>query len=168
MNNKKHKKHLPIFGVGPVYVAIIILMTATGIFLVKSKIIANDTVDFLAPVFNVIGILMIIEGFIIWGAANLHSKLGKRILENKLITTGIYSFVRNPCYSAFILFCTAAILFVHNLWLLILPFFFWAFLTVLMKQTEEKWLTRLYGRQYTDYCKNVNRCIPIFSVKIKK
>lgn len=166
MKKEKQKNHLPIFGVGPVYVTIIIIMTAAGMFLVQSKIINNGNVDFLAPVFTVIGVLMIIEGIIIWGSANLHSKLGKNIVENKLITTGVYSFVRNPCYSAFILFCTAAILFVHNLWLLILPFLFWAFLTVLMKQTEEKWLTRLYGQQYTDYCKNVNRCIPMFRVKI--
>lgn len=167
MSNKNYKKHLPVFGVGPIYVAIIISLTAIGILLVQSKIIDSGKVDFLALPFTVVGSLMIIEGFVIWGAANLHSKLGKCIVENKLITTGVYAFVRNPCYSAFMLFCTAAILFVHNLWLLILPFVFWAFLTILMKQTEEKWLTDLYGQQYTDYCKKVNRCIPMFSVKIK-
>lgn len=31
-----------------------------------------------------------------------------------------------------------------------------------MKHTEEKWLAALYGREYADYCKRVNRCIPWF------
>lgn len=33
-------------------------------------------------------------------------------------------------------------------------------MTVLMKNTEEKWLYALYGQEYLDYCKRVNRCIP--------
>lgn len=35
-------------------------------------------------------------------------------------------------------------------------------LTVLLKQTEEKWLSDLYGEEYKDYCRRVNRCIPWF------
>jgi len=30
-----------------------------------------------------------------------------------------------------------------------------------MINTEEKWLKDLYGKEYIDYCKEVNRCIPI-------
>ena len=29
-----------------------------------------------------------------------------------------------------------------------------------LKNTEEKWLANLYGQEYIDYCKRVNRCIP--------
>ena len=36
-------------------------------------------------------------------------------------------------------------------------FFYWIFMTVLMKCTEEKWLKNLYGREY---CRRVKRCIP--------
>ena len=39
-------------------------------------------------------------------------------------------------------------------------FFYWIFMTVLMKYTEEKWLKNLYGREYEEYCRRVNRCIP--------
>lgn len=35
-------------------------------------------------------------------------------------------------------------------------------LTVLLKQTEEKCLSDLYGEEYKDYCRRVNRCIPWF------
>lgn len=36
-------------------------------------------------------------------------------------------------------------------------------MTVLMKGTEEKWLLKLYGTEYSNYCKRVNRCIPWFA-----
>ena len=38
-------------------------------------------------------------------------------------------------------------------------------LTVLLKQTEEKWLSDLYGEEYKDYCRRVNCCIPWFNNK---
>lgn len=39
-----------------------------------------------------------------------------------------------------------------------------------MISTEEKWLLDLYGEEYAEYKKNVNRCIPWFpkSVDIKR
>ena len=39
-----------------------------------------------------------------------------------------------------------------------IPLFFWAFMTVVLKNTEEKWLKDLYGNEYTEYCRMVNRC----------
>lgn len=47
-----------------------------------------------------------------------------------------------------------------NYALLILPFLYWFFMTILMKNTEEKWLYELYGEEYKEYCRRVNRCIP--------
>ena len=32
--------------------------------------------------------------------------------------------------------------------------------TVRVNEQEEKWLRELYGQEYEDYCKRVNRCIP--------
>lgn len=61
--------------------------------------------------------------------------------------------------------CTGVLLIVHNLWLLILPFIFWITMTIMLVNSEEKWLMDLYGQEYIDYCKKVNRCIPWFSRK---
>ncbi len=77
-----------------------------------------------------------------------------------MITTGVYSIVRNPVYSAFIFIFTGILLFTANYILLILPFVFWAFLTILMKNTEEKWLKNEFGTEYEIYLKEVNRVIP--------
>lgn len=156
------KKHLPLMGVGPLYVVIIILFTVSGILASELKIIGKITYSyFYIPIF-VIGIVFIALGVVIWYSANFQSKLDENIKNNKLITTGIYAYVRNPIYSAFLMICTGALLLSNNVWLLILPIIYWAFLTILMKFTEEKWLKNLYGSEYIEYCKKVNRCIPFF------
>ena len=49
----------------------------------------------------------------------------------------------------------------HNLWLLILLPVHWMILTVVLKNTEEKWLLDLYGAEYAEYKARVNRLIPI-------
>lgn len=46
----------------------------------------------------------------------------------------------------------------HNIWLLLFPII--DFMTVALINSEEKWLLGLYGEEYAEYKKNVNRCIP--------
>ena len=48
----------------------------------------------------------------------------------------------------------------HNIFLISVIFINWGIMTVVLKATEEKWLSDLYGQEYEDYCKRVNRCIP--------
>jgi protein-S-isoprenylcysteine O-methyltransferase Ste14 len=108
----------------------------------------------------IIGILFILFGIYLWVNAVIVCKLDDNIRSNKLVTTGVYAYVRNPIYSAVLLVCTGAIIIANNLYLLVLPVIYWAFLTILMKNTEEKWLLNVYGDEYINYCKKVNRCIP--------
>ena len=53
----------------------------------------------------------------------------------------------------------------HTRGFLPLFFVFWALMTVMMKNTEEKWLTERFGKEYINYCKRVNRAIPWFAKK---
>ena len=48
----------------------------------------------------------------------------------------------------------------HNAFLLIPPLINWGIMTFVLKRTEEKWLLNLYGDEYGQYLKRVNRCIP--------
>lgn len=154
----KEQEHLPEYGVGPVYVAIIIIVTLIGILLSAFRIIHVGNAEILRLPFIVLGIALIIAGIIIWILANIN--LGDHIRKNELVTTGIYAYVRNPIYTAFLMVCTGAVLIANDVWLCILPFLYWLFLTMLMIHTEEKWLHDLYGEQYDAYCRQVNRCIP--------
>ncbi len=78
-----------------------------------------------------------------WIQGALKSKIDDSIKKNVLVVTGIYAYTRNPLYTAFISIFTGVLFIMNNLYLLILPFIYWAMLTVLMINTEEKWLLKL-------------------------
>lgn len=48
----------------------------------------------------------------------------------------------------------------HNIFLIPVIVINCGIMTVVLKVTEEKWLHELYGQEYKEYCKCVNRCIP--------
>lgn len=158
----KNKEHLPLMGVGPIYVIIIVTLTIIGMAASAFGMLNIGKYGVLKLPFTLLGVLLIAFGIFLWLSANFGSKLDDNIKNNKLVTTGVYAWVRNPIYSAFLLLCTGAIMIANNIILLLLPFLYWMFMTALMKNTEEKWLKELYGQEYTEYCKKVNRCIPWF------
>ena len=154
------KGHLPILGVGPLYVITIILMTIISITLSATGIIPVITFANFQWIFILIGVLCFIIGITLWLKAVIIDRLDAHIIKNELVTTGVYAYVRNPVYSAFMFVCTGVLLIYGNLVLLVLPIIYWGFMTVLMKSTEEKWLENLYGKEYVQYRQHVNRCIP--------
>ncbi len=154
------KGHLPILGVGPLYVITIILMTIISIILSATRFIPVITFANFQWIFILIGILCFIIGITLWLKAVIIDRLDAHIIKNELVTTGVYAYVRNPVYSAFMFVCTGVLLIYGNLVLLVLPIIYWGFMTVLMKLTEEKWLENLYGKEYVQYRQRVNRCIP--------
>lgn len=199
--------HLPVMGVGPIYVISIVIITIFAIIFghvntslptnikapntpVTNSTSSNSTsvsdsafpstqsvsqiftlsAAFpprtpVATVLAILGILIILLGLIIYVLA-IKIKITKAIKENRLLTTGIYSVVRNPIYSAWLLLCTGSLLLTGSPLLTFSLFLlFWLYLTILMKHTEEKWLTKLYGDPYLEYCKKVNRCLPWFPKK---
>lgn len=164
-NHLPRKSHLPLYGVGPVYVAVIIMATVAGILLSHFKIIAYLSFPMIKTALLIIGILLVAAGAAIWFSAVFGAKIDDGITNNHLVTGGVYALVRNPIYAAFLSACTGVLFIYGNLWLLILPVLYWLFLTVLMKYSEEKWLKSLYGAEYEEYCRRVNRCIPWFPKK---
>ncbi len=151
-----------MYGPGPVYVAVIIALTVAGLIFARCGFLASGYIPSLHIPFCILASLLIASGVVMWAQAVLVAKVGVNILQSRLVTNGVYAWVRNPIYSAFLLFCTGALLFAGNLWLLFLPVVYWAFLTVLMKHTEEKWLIEAFGTEYVAYCSRTNRCIPWF------
>lgn len=164
----RRNRQLPMYGVGPVYVAVIAAVTVGGLVLSASGATASGKVPGLRGPFVVLGSLLIGAGVWLWHGAVFRARVDDYIRTGTLATTGVYAWVRNPIYSAFWMACTGALLWAGDLWLLGLPVLFWLFLTVLMKHTEEKWLLERFGREYEDYCRRVNRCIPWFPRRIKE
>lgn len=157
------KNHLPLYGVGPIIVYGQFVFTAISIMLTYIFEFGFLTISAFNILFRVIGILLIVSGIYLNLSAKLKSKLFKNVEDNKLITDGVYSIVRNPVYSGVLLVCTGAVLIANNLILLIVPVICWLYMTLFLMKTEEKWLEELYGQEYVSYCKRVNRCIPWFT-----
>ena len=158
----KEKSHLPLFGVGPVIIAFQVLLTAIGVIASYRGYFAIGKIDALNIPLKIIGVGLVISGFYLNYSAKHKSKLFEMVAENRLITTGVYGIVRNPVYSAVFLACTGAVCIANHLILFLIPVICWAYMTIFLKLTEEKWLTDLYGQEYLEYCKKVNRCIPWF------
>lgn len=157
---KTQTNKMPTFGVGPIYVITCLALTIIGLILSYYGHLKAGQIDQGVIYFKILGCLLILFGLKLWIRAVLIQKINAKVKENKLITDGVYAIVRNPVYSAFIFLFTGVLLMAHNYLLLILPLIYWAFLTILMKNTEEKWLREKFGEEYIEYCKNVNRIIP--------
>lgn len=156
------KNTLPVFGVGPIYAVSCLLLTAFGLFLKKKGFLNGGDLPGLKSEAMRIGFMLIFIGVALWIYAVLIQRISKEISSGHLVTIGIYSIVRNPIYLAFLCVCTGILVTAHNVYLLIIPVVLYIFLTVLMKQTEEKWLLDKFGLEYIEYCKHVNRVIPWF------
>ena len=154
------KEHLPLFGVGPVYVYSIAIITLAAFLCRKLSVLEAGKLASAKALLIILGSVFIVIGAVMWVMAVIVSKLDDNIKKNRLVTTGVYGWVRNPIYSACMFACTGFILIIGNAFFFVLPFIYWLFMTILMKHTEEKWLSKLYGQEYEDYCKRVNRCIP--------
>lgn len=159
---KNRKDHLPIYGPGPVFGGVVIVMTIAAMFCGNLPPLRFGYIAILRIPLIAVGIILILFAIFLWVYAVIITKIDDGILHNHLVTTGAYALVRNPIYSAILILCTGVLMIGGNVLFLILPFLYWAFLTILLKQTEEKWLRELYGEAYAEYCRKVNRCIPWF------
>lgn len=162
----KSKPHLPVMGVGPAYVISIVLLSSISIFADTTLLHLSRPTSTLLEIFLfIVGLLFILSGLLIYFLA-IKAKITSSIKENTLVTHGVYAVVRNPIYSAWLSICTGTLFLYGNPYLALMLFLiFWLSLTILMKHTEEKWLTKLYGEAYLEYCKKVNRCFPWFQQK---
>lgn len=156
----KQKEHLSMYGIGPLYGIVTAAITIAAVIAGHTSIFEGGIINVLKIPSIILGILLIIFSVIIWYNALFRAKIDNGIMENNLVTTGVYAFVRNPIYSAIMFICTGILLISGNLYFYPLFFFYWFFMTVLLKCTEEKWLKNLYGKEYEEYCRRVNRCIP--------
>lgn len=159
----KNSDHLPLYGVGPLYGGIVAALTVAGC--VAGSLISFGKVPTLRIPLLILGILLILYSVSLWVRAVIVAKLDDNIKENRLVTGGVYAHVRNPIYSAIMFAGTGALCITGNLLFPPLFFVFWTLMTVMMKSTEEKWLTERFGKEYINYCKRTNRAIPWFAKK---
>ncbi len=164
-NYIREGQKLPLYGVGPSIVYGMAVVTIAGI-VVCAYVLNIGTLDGpWIPIFRIIGGVLITLGIFIWYTGALRSGMDESIAENRLKTDGIYAWVRNPMYSGIWMLLAGISLMWHNAALLTIIPVNWGIMTIALKNTEEKWLLNLYGQEYRDYCKRVNRCLPMIPKK---
>lgn len=153
-------QHLPIYGIGPICVASMIVEFLIFAYLDFKGYLDSANLNSFSFIFYILGSIFIVLGIYMWISAVLISKIDNSIINNHLLTDGIYSYLRNPIYTAFAFLLFGLSLFFKNLWAISLIPTFWFTMTILIKNTEEKWLIKEFGDEYLKYCKKVNRIFP--------
>ena len=159
-NYSKEGQKLPMFGIGPYLIYGVAFLNAVVIVLTSYVFKVGILEDIWVWIFRIVGGIVIILGIVIWFIGAMRSGMDENITENKLKTDGIYSWVRNPMYTGCWFIMIGISFMWHNYWMLPMILIDWVIFTIVLKNTEEKWLLDVYGQDYEDYKKRVNRCIP--------
>jgi len=78
----------------------------------------------------------------------------------RLVTDGVYAYVRHPVYAVWILFIAPGLFLTTDaLFLIALPFLMYAVFRTLIVE-EDEYLKQRFGQEFTDYTKKVNSIIP--------
>ena len=132
------------------------LIAAIGVHTYLPRVAAlPESISFIKP----IGYILLLAGLILWGAAVIQLMMG--FSNGKLVTTGAYGVVRNPIYSSVTFFILPAVALLTLTWVYLVVSVFLYVGVMIFIGTEEKQLTRAFGKQYEDYIATVDRLVPL-------
>ena len=113
----------------------------------------------------VFGLIITISGQLIRGgtiglAYIIRGGQNRKVYADELVTTGIFSHVRNPLYIGNILMLWGAGIMANSLLftLIIMPLFVGIYQCIVL--AEEGYLRKKFGQGFIDYTKKVNRWVP--------
>lgn len=104
------------------------------------------------------GYILLALGVILWGAAVVQLLTG--FSKGQLVTSGAYGVVRNPIYSSVTFFILPAVTLLTQTWVYLVASLFLYVGVMIFIGTEEKQLTKAFGKVYEDYLTRVDRLIP--------
>jgi len=113
-----------------------------------------ESISFLKPV----GYLLLIPGLALWGTAIIQLLTG--FSRGKLVTTGAYGVARNPIYSSATFFILPGVSLLTLTWVYVVASIFLYVGVMIFIGTEEKQLTKAFGKEYERYLARVDRLVP--------
>ena len=90
------------------------------------------------------------------------AKKPTNMCSDKMLHTGVYAWVRHPLYSSVLLITSGALILTANYMAFLIPMLYWLYMTLFLRETEEKVYRERFGTAYEKYCRRVNRCLPWF------
>lgn len=150
------------FGAGPLYVISSALLTLAALCLVRRSPLRRLALPVPRRLRLIPALALAFSGVALWILAVVPGRFDSRLRNGELITDGIFRYVRNPIYSAFLFFFTGLLLYPANPVLAAVPVLLWLWMGILLRASEEKWLREEFGDAYRDYCRKTNRVLPWF------
>jgi protein-S-isoprenylcysteine O-methyltransferase Ste14 len=145
----------------------VVIIIGIAVIIFFPHMIIRDSLNSSDGFLEVAGLSLILLGQLLRVSARGHKAENSRS-GGHLIQDGPYSMVRNPMYLGIILIGLGTVLFILELWVVLL----FAFLFILryweLFIKEEKILHKAFGAQYASYMKKVPRLIPAAAVILKK
>jgi protein-S-isoprenylcysteine O-methyltransferase Ste14 len=144
------------WGIGPIYAAgsivFVAILSAVSIF-----ILPRLTMPYNVVVFGFgIGLMTAGVAILVIALVQAHSAFTRR----KLVTNGVYAYMRDPVYAVWILFIVPGLILITRMLLLIIaPFLMYSLLKALIGR-EEAYIELSFGKEYLDYKSKVNSVIP--------
>ena len=154
-------KKMTIWGVGP-------KIMAPGYFIlfilswIPVKISITGIINIPGLYLIVIAFILICMGIIMLAAAN--SDIKKAIKTNQLITTGMFSRIRNPMYAAHIFFLIPGVCLLTNNTITLFSIICTVILFNILIPKEEKVLEENFGIEYINYKNRVGRLLPKLNI----
>jgi protein-S-isoprenylcysteine O-methyltransferase Ste14 len=110
-----------------------------------------------ALVLGAIGVVVAIGGVISFRRAETTVNPLKPETSAALVSTGVYSYTRNPMYLGMVLALSAWAVYLSSIWSLVGPVLFTLYITRFQIVPEERVLDRLFGASFAAYKKRVRR-----------
>lgn len=137
------------------------------LILVISTFFSSKKIDLIQiPLQSLISIFILSIGILILLNPVLKFKKSKTTINpikfnkvNKLVTSGIYKYSRNPMYLGFLIIVISSSIFYLNIYSILTPLFFYLWINRFQIKREEVFLTEKFGEDYLSYKKKTRRWI---------
>ena len=137
------------------------------LILVISTFFSSKKIDLIQiPFQTLISIFILSIGILILTNPVLKFKKSKTTINpikfkkvNKLVTSGIYKYSRNPMYLGLLMIVISSSIFYLNIYSILTPLFFYLWINRFQIKREEIFLTEKFGKDYLSYKSNTRRWI---------
>ena len=143
----------------PPPILVLILVISNYFSSKKIDLILLPNQDLISIIIFLIGMLILINPIFKFIKSKTTIDPIKFKKVNKLITSGIYKYSRNPMYLGLLMIIISTSIFYLNIFSISTPFFFYFWINRFQIKREEIFLTEKFGKEYLLYMTKTGRWI---------
>ncbi len=143
----------------PPPLVVLILVISTFFSSKKIDLIQIPFQSFISIFILSIGILILLNPVLKFKKSKTTINPIKFKKVNKLVTSGIYKYSRNPMYLGLLMIVVSSSIFYLNIYSILTPLFFYLWINRFQIKREEVFLTEKFGEDYLSYKKKTRRWI---------